>query len=296
MDPLSLKTVRRLGFVLAAATLVTGCGRKAADAGGARSMADAVASADGIRIAYETQGEGTPALVFVHGWSCDRSYWKGQLQPFSQQFKVVAVDLAGHGESGLGRKTQTMAAFGGDVAAVVEKLGLQHIILIGHSMGGDVIAEAARRLPGRVAGLVWIDTYKQLGTPRTPEQIQTLMAPFRTDFVETTRSFVRGMFPPGADRALVERVVMDMSAAPPEVAVGALESAIGFGNEMPRALKELKLPVVAINPDNKPTDVASLERHGVRVVLMPGVGHFLMMEDPERFNGLLRTVIDTLAR
>jgi pimeloyl-ACP methyl ester carboxylesterase len=296
MDPLSLKTVQRFGFMLAAATVLTGCGRKPADAGGARSMADIATSPDGIRIAYETRGEGTPALVFVHGWSCDRSYWKGQLQPFSRQFKVVAVDLAGHGESALGRKTQTMAAFGGDVAAVVKKLGLQRVVLIGHSMGGDVIVEAARRLPGRVAGLVWVDTYKQLGTPRTPEQIQGLMAPFRTDFVETTRSFVRGMFPPNADRALVERVVMDMSAAPPEVAVGALESAISFGNEMPRALQEVKLPVVAINPDNKPTDVPSMERHGVRVVLMPGVGHFLMMEDPERFNRLLRTEIDSLVR
>lgn len=283
MNPVSLKTVQRFGFVLAAATLLTGCGRKSADPGGARSMADVVTSADGIRIAYETHGEGTPALVFVHGWSCDRSYWEGQLQPFSRQFKVVAVDLAGHGESGLGRKTQTMAAFGGDVAAVVEKLGLEHIILIGHSMGGDVIVEAARRLPGRVAGLVWIDTYKQLGTPRTPEQIQALMAPFRADFVETTRTFVRGMFPPSADRALVERVAADMSAAPPAVAIGALESAISFGREMPRALQELKLPVVAINPDNKPTDVESMERHGVQVVLMSGVGHFLDDGGPRAF-------------
>src|SRR5207249_632714 len=115
---------------------------------------------DGIRIVYEVQGEGrpgTPALVFIHGWSCDRSYWKGQLEPFSQRFKVVAIDLAGHGESGLGRDAWTIAAFGGDVAAVVQKLGLERVILIGHSMGGHVTAEAARRLPGRVAGLVWVD-------------------------------------------------------------------------------------------------------------------------------------------
>ena len=296
MGPVSLKIVQRFGVVLAATTLVTGCGRKSVDAGGARSMANVATSADGIRIAYEAHGEGMPALVFVHGWSCDRGYWEGQLQPFSQQFKVVAVDLAGHGESGLGRETQTMAAFGGDVAAVVEKLRLERIILIGHSMGGDVIVEAARRLSGRVAGLIWVDTYKKLGTPRTPEQIQALAAPFHADFVATTRAFVRGMFPPSADRSLVERVAADMSAAPPAVAVGALESAISFDREIPRALQELNLPVVAINPDYQPTDIASMERYGVEVVLMPGVGHFLMMEDPERFNRLLRTVIDKFER
>ncbi|MDQ3138223.1 MAG: alpha/beta hydrolase [Gemmatimonadota bacterium] len=280
--------------MLAAAMFLTGCGRKSADVQGSRSTTDSVTSADGIRVVYEAHGQGTPALVFVHGWSCDRNYWKKQLQPFSRQFRVVAVDLAGHGESGLGREAWTIGAFGGDVAAVVDKLGLERIVLIGHSMGGDVIVEAARRLPGRVAGLVWIDTYKQLGTRRTPEQIQAMLAPFRAQFVETTRGFVRGMFPPGADRTLVERVAVDMSAAPTAVALGALESAMSFDREIPPALQELNLPVVAINPDYQPTEVASMERHGVEVVLMSGVGHFLMMEDPERFNPLLRTVIDKL--
>lgn len=295
MDPASRKTVQRFAFVLAAA-LATGCGRESADTVGTRSTADTVTSADGIRVVYEAHGEGTPALVFVHGWSCDRSYWAGQLQPFSRQFRVVAVDLAGHGESGLGREAWTMRAFGGDVAAVVDKLGLQRIILIGHSMGGDVIVEAARRLPGRVAGLVWVDTYKQLGTPRTPEQRQAMLAPFRANFVKTTHAFVQGMFPPTADRSLVERVAADMSAAPPTVALGAIESAMSFDREIPSALQELNLPVVAINPDYQPTDSASLERHRVEVAVMSGVGHFLMMEDPERFNRLLRTTIDKFIR
>jgi pimeloyl-ACP methyl ester carboxylesterase len=296
LDPVTLKTVQRFGVVLAAAILFTGGARESAGAQGARNKADVVTSADGIRITFETHGEGTPALVFVHGWSCNRSYWEGQLQPFSRQFKVVAVDLAGHGESGLGREAWTMGAFGGDVAAIVKKLGLERVILIGHSMGRDVIVEAACRLPGRVAGLVWIDTYKQLGTPRTPEQLQALLAPFRANFVETTRAFVRGMFPATSDRSLVERVAADMSAAPPGVALGAMESAMNFDREIPRALQELKLPVVAINPDYRPTDIASMERYSVEVVIMSGVGHFLMMEDPERFNALLRRVVDKFVR
>ena len=253
-------------------------------------------SVDGIHIAYEAGGDGAPALVFVHGWSCDRGYWEGQVEPFSHRFTVVAVDLAGHGQSGLGRRAWTMAAFGDDVAAVVERLELQRVVLIGHSMGGDVIVAAARRLPGRVAGLVWVDTYRQLGAPRSPEQVQAMLAPFRSEFVETTRNFVRGMFPSGTDQSLVERVAADMSAAPPEIALGAMESSISFDREIPRALQELKVPVVAINADTPPTDVASMERHGVEVILMSGVGHFLMMEAPERFNQVLRTVLDRFAQ
>ena len=259
-------------------------------------MAETVISPDGVPVTYEAYGSGSAALVFVHGWSCDRGYWRGQLGPFSRDFRVVAVDLAGHGQSGAGREAWTIAGFGGDVAAVVQQLGLQRVILIGHSMGGDAVLEAARRLPGRVAGLVWVDVYNQLRMPRTPQEVQALMAPFRAAFAETTRTLVRSMFPPGSDRSLVEHVATDMSAAPPAIALGALESAMTFDREVPAALRELNLPVVAINPDYRPTDFGSMLRHGVRVVVMPGVGHFLMMEDPPRFNLLLREVVEELLR
>src|SRR4051812_45454743 len=84
-----------------------------------------VNSSDSTRIAYEVHGEGMPALIFVHGWSCDRTYWEKQIASFSKNFEVVSVDLAGHGESGLGRKSWTIEAFGDDVASVVKKLGLK---------------------------------------------------------------------------------------------------------------------------------------------------------------------------
>ena len=97
-------------------------------------MKDVAISPDGVPIYYETQGTGQPALVFVHGWSCDRSYWERQVGHFAHQYQVVAIDLAGHGESGLNRQAWTMPAFGEDVVVVVEKLGLEQVVLIGHSM------------------------------------------------------------------------------------------------------------------------------------------------------------------
>jgi pimeloyl-ACP methyl ester carboxylesterase len=250
------------------------------------------ASPDGIPIAYEVRGEGSPALVFIHGWSCDRSYWQAQVKAFAQKHQVITIDLAGHGESGLGRASWTMESFGGDVFAVLEKLAVQSMVLIGHSMGGDVILEAARRLPGRVQAMVWIDTYRQLPSYRSPEEIQERLAPFRADFTSTARAFVRGMFHSDTDALLVERVVSHMSSAPADVAMSAAAFAWSYGPEVDVALKELKLPLVAINPEKPPTDVASMNRHGVDVVLMPGVGHFPMMEDPKHFNELLSKVVE----
>jgi pimeloyl-ACP methyl ester carboxylesterase len=65
---------------------------------------------------------------------------------------------------------------------------------------------------------------------------------------------------------------------------------------MPAALAELKLPVVAINPETPPTDIASLSKHGVEVLVMSDVGHFPMLEAPDRFNRLLRTAVEKIAR
>lgn len=259
-----------------------------------KGPAQAVASADGIRIVYEAHGDGATALVFVHGWSCDRSYWDAQKLAFVREFTVVTIDLAGHGDSGLERREWTMAAFGDDVVAVVNALGLKRVVLIGHSMGGDVIVPAALRLPNRVAGLIWVDAYKKLGPGRTKEEVEAFVAPFRADFVTRTQAFVRRIFAPRADPTLVERVAAHMSSAPPKVAIPALESAFGYGRDIPGLLEQLKLPVIAINSDNTPTDVGSLNRYGVEVMVMPGVGHFLHREDPARFNGVLLAAINKL--
>ena len=250
-----------------------------------------VTSADGVSIAYETFGKGSTALVFVHGWSCDKSYWKGQIEYFSKAYRVVNIDLGGHGESGLGRKDWTIYSFGTDVAAVIKHLSLERVILIGHSMGGDVSADAALLLPGRVAGLIMVDVYKKLGAGRPAEQIDAFVADFSVDFAPKVQKLVRSMFLTNADPSLVEFVAKDMSSAPPAVALSAMRSSFTHSRQITHDFEHLKLPVIALNPDNEPTDVESMRNHGVDVIIMPGVGHFLMMEDPKRFNELLETAI-----
>ena len=252
-------------------------------------------SPDGIKIAFQVCGAGELTLVLVHGWSCDRSYWQAQLEPLSRNHQVVTVDLAGHGESGLGRREWTIAAFGLDVAAVVNRLGRGEFVLVGHSMGGDVVLEAARQFPERVRGIVWVDTYNQLAQHSAPQQVRARMAPFETNFVQTTRQFVQRMFPANADAVLVEHVAADMSAAPTEVALPALEAAWTFGSKVPDILRSLNIPVTAINPEDPPSDLKSMHEHGVDVMYISGVGHFMMMEQPERFNECLVKVVSSFA-
>jgi len=253
--------------------------------------APTVPSADGVPIAYEVHGSATPALILVHCWSCDRSYWKEQIDELSPQFELVLIDLAGHGESGMGRKNYTMESFGEDVAAVVEKLDLKGVVLVGHSMGGNVVVAAAKRLRERVKGVVWVDTYKTLESRGADADSTAFLGKMRTDFRRTTDSRVRGMFGADADPKLVDRVAKDLASAPPAVGLSALENHFAYMREVPAILDELKLPFAAINSDNAPTDYESLAKHGVKARVIPGIGHFIPLEDPPRFNRTLSSVV-----
>lgn len=255
-------------------------------------MSETAISPDGVPISYDTRGTGTPALVFVHGWSCDRSYWAAQMSHFASRHQVVGLDLAGHGSSGMGRKSWTMPAFGADAVAVVEQLGLDQIVMIGHSMGGEAIVEAAQRLGSRVAGLVWVDTYRTLGGRQSAESLERFLGRFEDDYVAATRRWVEAMFLPSSDPELVEWVVSDMASAPPEVAIPVLREALSYEPTIISALADLTTPVRAINPDYRPNDFEGLGRHGVSAVLMSGAGHFAMMEDPETFNRLLGEAVE----
>ncbi len=254
-----------------------------------------VFSKDGVRINFFVEGEGEPALIFVHGWSCDKSYWDNQVKEFSPKYKVVTIDLAGHGESGMNRKNYTMELFGEDVAAVVNELGLKKIILIGHSMGGAVVIEAARILKDKVIGLVGADTFQNLGETMTTEQIEPFLKPFREDFKTHAFEFVKTMFPPTADPDLVKKIADDMSSAPPEVAISAMENM--FKDNAITALKEINVPIIGINCDLYPVREEENRKYvkSYELKMMKGVGHFVMLEDPAKFNQLLNEAINELS-
>ncbi len=205
--------------------------------------------------------------------------------------RCLAPDLRGCGDSDAPSAGYAVGDLAADVTDLVGLFRLERYVLIGHSMGGDVIVEAALTLGDRVTGIVWVDTYHRLTEPESPEQVEAFLEPFRTDFAAATRSLVRRMFPASTPPDLVDEIVEDMSSAPLAIALEALRHA--FANEGPvmAALPRLKIPVVAINPDYRPTDTASLGNYGIDTVIASGVGHFLMLEDAKQFNRLLADIL-----
>ena len=248
-------------------------------------------SADGVPIHYDISGGGQTALVFIHGWCCSRRFWDRQLPFFSRQHTVVTIDLAGHGSSGTGRKHWTMPAFGLDVAAVVKHLDLEQVVLIGHSMGGYVIIEAGQRLEEALIGLVGVDTWRDIGSPRTSDQIEGMLSPLRRDFVSAARAFAQSMFLPTSDPELVENTVSGMSAMPPNIAISAFDEALNYADASSK-LSEIVSPKGVIYSEHwGEMDLEMARSHGIEPVPMRNVGHFVMLEDPNTFNNLLDRLV-----
>ncbi len=259
-----------------------------------------VASADGVEIEYETRGRGEPALVFLHGWCCNRSFWEPQLAFFAKHAQVVALDLASHGESRAGRKNFTMASFGADAAAVVRKLGLKRVVFVGHSMGGPVMLEAAALLKDETVGLVAVDAFTDPDEAYTYQQITDYMQPYYDDFPQAMKTALltdEGFFRKGTDQKLIDRIVPVMTAAPPEMGQSAFLGMLDFANCRQRPLmSQVKVPFVCLNAKRDEQKVKDGQKYAPQfdVVTLPESGHFLMMEHPDEFNALLQRQLQQL--
>src|SRR6266446_3483800 len=125
----------------------------------ARSVAgeSRYAKLDGQRVHYENQGKGHEALVFVHGWTCNLSFWSRQVPAFEGRERVILIDLPGHGLSDKPQVNYTMDLFARAVDAVLRDAGIDRAVLVGHSMGTPVIREFYRKYPQKTLGLVIVD-------------------------------------------------------------------------------------------------------------------------------------------
>ena len=261
---------------------------------------DVAISSDGERIAFATYGAGDTTLVFIHGWSCDSRYWLNQVSVFSKDYRVVAIDLAGHGNSSVGRHEHTMMSYATDVQAVMDKESIQKAILIGHSLGGGVIAEAARIMPEKVVGIIGIDTFHNVGEKVAQKVLDAMSQPFEGDFPKAMYDFVEPMFLKGAAEGLVRWVKEDMASAPPKIAVSAFRNYMGqyVNDDAVDILEELSVPVVSLNALLWPTNLVGNQKHIQRYTLftIEGTGHFPMLEKPEEFNRHLLTAIHSLCK
>ena len=251
-------------------------------------------AADGVSIAYSAAGSGEPALVFVHAGLANRTFWDAQLRAFAPRCRVVALDLAGHGESGTNRLKWGVPEFGGDVEAVLDAEQLGAAILIGNSLGGPVAVEAALRRPRDVLAVIGVDTFQRVSYTVPPEHARRRAEAFRDDFAGNIDQMLTTLFHPDADPAIVADVRHQMMEVPVAV-VHAMFLSMG-GYDLAAAVRRLSAPLRAINGDLYPTDVEAVRevKRDFDVVVMAHAGHFPMLERPVEFDSHLSNVLWTL--
>lgn len=229
-------------------------------------------------------GDGLP-ILFLHSLAGNGGQWALQLDHLRRHRRALALDLRGHGDSDPADDNDyRIENLADDVAAAADQSGLRRFVLAGHSLGALVAIEYAGRHPERVAGLLLVDPNgDQSGLPR--EEIDPTLAAVREDPLgEITDHFRQLVL--GGDPDAGRWVLDDLLLTAEDAIVGALESAASYA----------PLPALARYPGPKLAIISSLNSLPISlhkllpdlpVRLLPGTGHWLMMDRPETFNRLV---------
>ena len=254
---------------------------------------DHIISDDGVMINYYIKGSKKNALVFVHGYSCSSEYWWPQLEYFSKKYTTIAIDLAGHGKSGLNRKEYSMDAFGDDVKSVIEHLDLDQVVLIGHSMGGPVIVKAAGSLGAKSRLIIGVDTFHDLTTEGIGRFARIAVnTMFQLFYDSMTKDSIDDFFIDKTDKNLEDWIRNDALKSPKNISQGTLDALLTMN--YPESLSELSIPMIALNARSfRETKLDSNfdTYKDIQIEFMEDVGHFIMLERPDEFNKWLEAKI-----
>ena len=242
---------------------------------------------EGRKVHFKVLGEGPVAVVLVHGWTCDISFWTGQL-PLASSHRLLLVDLPGHGRSDP-PAAWSMDSFARAVDAAMREAGVERAVLVGHSMGTPVIRQFWRLFPARTIALVALD-----GTVRPyftdPEKARAYVAPLEGDGGRA--NFVKrldGMVGPVKDEALRASIRARMAACPQATVAGAARAMFDPGIWKDDPVGVPLLSILASSPfwDETYRSYVGKLAPSAEFVDVDGTSHFLMLEKPGIVNDAL---------
>ncbi|HRG82487.1 MAG TPA: alpha/beta hydrolase [Chitinophagaceae bacterium] len=255
-------------------------------------------------MAYTSTGKADTCLLFIHGWCINQTYWDQQVKFFSPRYRVLTVDLPGFGLSA--NKLGSDWHFGNytaDVKALVDQLGLKKLVLIGHSMSGDLILDYAKKYPVDLAGIIGIDNLHQPAATVSEAQKLELEAFFElmyNSYDSIVNNMMAGeLFQPATDSSIRKRVLNDILKTKPEIAVKVLRENSLFTQQQQTAMQSLRFPLFLLNSDVYPVNADSLNKYckkGFAIETIKGSGHYPMLEQPEAFNQALQKLLDRIPK
>jgi 3-oxoadipate enol-lactonase len=256
----------------------------------------------GVNLAVEVRGEG-PAILFVHGYPLDRTIWREQVDAL-EGFRRIVPDLRGMGQSDAPDLGYGMAIYAADLAALLDALGVDEVILCGLSMGGYIIFEFLRNWRSRVRGLILMDTRAEADTAeeRRARDVAAATARERGATAVADAMLPKVLAPATlAERPdTVERVRALMARTPVAGIVGALAAMrdrAGSESLLPTLADLATLVVVGEADSLTPPDQARAMAQaipGARLAIIPGAGHLPLVEQPAATTRLLQEFLGSL--
>lgn len=250
---------------------------------------------DDTTIHYTVSGpEDGATLVLVHGWACNRGDYDGVTGHLPGALRVLAVDLAEHGDSRSLREAYTMEEFGRDVVSVIEAEGVESAYVVGHSLGGAVAVEVARLAPERVSRVVALDAlhYTFLFGALDDATADGFVTTAREDFAGLVRSMVEAGSPEGTDAALKDEYFDKMVAVRQPAGTRAFEGLVRWNMEEALAAVERPVTVYAVRALLTPEAVDHLKGKVEEVVPIDLGSHHFGVEDPRGTAALLAGIVD----
>ena len=256
---------------------------------------------EGVSLRYDRSGSG-PAVLFVHAWCANRTFWERQVQALRDRHTVITVDLRGHGESSHPRTGYGIGALAGDLEHLVRALGVPRLAIVGWSIGGLVAQELALRLGDRVSALALVSTSAGgFSDPKNPlaagaaERTAEMRPRIAQDFRAFVREFAPNLFKAGAAFPLLAWVVGQMQKTPAHVAEACFDALVAA--DLRGRLGELRVPTAvfhgkgdALTPQAA-ADALVKGIAGATLTVFEESGHAPMLEEPEKFNAALATLL-----
>lgn len=262
----------------------------------------------GGQLCYQQQGRGRP-LVFVHGWCMSGQVWQLQ-QALADQYRVVTFDLRGHGRSTVpAGGMEGFAGYGSDLVDLMEALDLQNTVLVGWSLGAQVLLTAFKELAARVAGIVLVGA-----TPRfsaaphfpyglSPKEAEGMRLKIRRNLERTLDGFHRQLFVTGElddtqSLAAVQSILAGVPSPSAAAALNGLEALMTA--EMLQEAASVSCPALLVHGDQDPICLPQASAWLAeqiptsRRLLYPGCGHAPFLSRPDRFNQDLRQFVEGL--
>ena len=242
----------------------------------------------GVEIAFEDAGHGEPALVLIHPAFSNLSHFDPLVAHLAGRHRVIALDLRGHGESGVPRDGFRIADFAQDVLAVCREARVERAVLCGHSIGGAVALTSAALDPGVAAGVALLDASVLFPEPLRRQMLETLVPALEgPHWLEGLRGFFGArMFGPFDPPELQPRIMEELAAVPPHVAAPMMRDALSrdFSEELAAA----RCPLLFVHA-RIPADLERLKqlRPDAIVASVAGSGHFMALVVPEQVSAML---------